>query len=186
MGLLETLGLKKKKDPRDNHTFTDEERRVASLNRTTKLELAKKKSELDMTRLELEAERDRIKIQFDIERMQEKLDDLRAENEDYDEPESNTEDVLLTTLLSKILAGQGAQDPTPTGPAPGPAISAPPKVELTDDRIREIIKSQDKKTLKFLRKLPRTEQQKIILTQLPPGLSIEDNTMERALNVLNE
>lgn len=105
----------KRKDPRCNHDMNDEDRENSANTRKLKLELKRAQHDHDLALENLRFEQKRLELQQSI---QELRDDIEDYNGDYDEPgEQSTEDKLLTTLLTSILAKN----------QPGATITAAPE-----------------------------------------------------------
>jgi hypothetical protein len=173
MGIFDFL-KKKEKDPRDN--FGEGDREFGRQMITAKRQLASRKAELDMQKAELEAERDRLRIQFDIENMQQKLEELQGIEEEEISEGSSIEDSLLTTLLTKVMTGQKANNSI------SPSLSSSPVMtSLTDEDIKRIWHSLNPKTQKLIKSLPDETIEKELLTYYP---NLSRDTIVRATTLV--
>jgi hypothetical protein len=157
MGILDIF---KKRDPRNNHDFSLDERQLAAERTNTKFQLTKRKAELEIQQLE---------------RVRQDLEELRGD--DYEEQQgSNPEDTILATLLTKVLAGSSTQ-----AVHAAPIITTPTAPTYTDDQILDLWNSQDKKTQKMILAMPNNQIARIIKERLP---SITDQEITHAIGLI--
>lgn len=126
----------KRKDPRQNHEFTQEDTEAGGEATKSKAELRRLRNELEASRLRANHELEMIRIKADIEDAKQQLSDLMDDGEEQ-EPGS-VEDSIMTMLLTKFLGGQ-ASAPVPLSQNQIQQVqTATPDGEPTDQDLREL------------------------------------------------
>lgn len=130
--------------------------------------------------MELEDAKEELQLKK-LERQQ-RLKELLG---DDDDEEDSMEAMLLATLAPVLLQKFGAgNSPTPKAHIPpheGIPPSAVNSAQYTDDEIREILQSFDKKHLKLAKKLSNDALKKTVYSHMP-GLNPE--SVDRAVEML--
>lgn len=165
MGLFGlTFRQNQDKDNRSNHMFSDEDRQCS-------LKLRRMNQELK----ELELQKQKIQAQAEIDELKAVIADMNK----GDEPNDNSTDMLLMSILAPILAGK-MQNNVQTSPTVNTSITATSKQELTDDELRDIIEQQDKKYIKLAKLTPKELVKRKVMSLAP----INENEFERAYQIL--
>lgn len=133
------LSIFKRKDPRINHDLNDDDRDGSANTRRLKAELRAAQHEHDMALEQLRFEQKRLQLQQSI---QELRDDIEDYNSDYDDPVEggSTEDKLLSTLLTSILAKSQGQASTPAAALEITPTENTPENDPTDQELRDLWK----------------------------------------------
>jgi len=164
----------KRRDPRQNHDFSDEERTRAvevSRERARLKRLQDQKAhELKM----LEMERDRIALEDEIA-------DLTDDDEDEDFDTEDSADALLVKLLQPILQ-RGTHPVSPAAGSPAtPSPGAAAQIHLMDDQLREIWNNQPVH-IRSAAKVSSDERiEEVILSRYP---NIDEDTLNRAIQIV--
>ena len=155
MGLFDWFSQKKKTPI--GYNFTDEERERAQKVKQWKQEMAEKKAELEQTTQELKAKKEQMKLDLEIKKLEQELAEYDEEEEEIEAPEgANPEDVMLTTLLSKVLNNQN-QTPAPISTAvTSPTSNDRPTsagVSYPDEKIKAFLSTVPKGRIRILKTL---------------------------------
>jgi len=172
MGIFSFL---KKKDPRINHDLTDEDRALGGQNRLSKLEIARRKAELDLQLQELRAENERIKVEIQIEQAKQQLDELRGDDSDDIDDNTGTsfEDTLLATIAAKIMGGSQVQNTTPIQP----------QQQVTDTQILDYWYNLDNGIKKYILSLSDQEIAEELRMRIP---NISQESINRAIQLIRK
>lgn len=152
------------KDPRANYAFDDEDRQHAVLMRGMNR---------DMRRMEMEMQRLRMKRD-----LQDLKDEIYGDDEDSGEEGGGIEDHLMSQLLGTVMQGKQQQQAITQMPTPQP----PTRPELTDDEIRAILDTVDKKMLKTAKVAPKA----MVKAQLAQKATFTEAEFERGYKILLE
>ena len=154
MGLFDWISQKKKTPI--GYNFTDEERERAQKVKQWKQEMAEKKAELEQTTQELKAKKEQMKLDLEIKKLEQELAEYDEEEEEIEIPEdAKPEDVMLTTLLSKVLNHQNTPAPISTAVTSPTSNDRPTSagVSYPDEKIKAFLSTVSKGRIRILKTL---------------------------------
>lgn len=172
----------KRKDPRNNHSFNDDERELAAVKR-----------KLNAERRELEHKIDMEKRKRELEEIQMELEEMRAERNGYDDDQEGPapatgEAIFMNALMQKVMGGgvPGAGAPGGLVNSPGPVQEAIPLPELSDQEIDGLIAEFVPKRYKLAAKILSEENLKRIILNMDEYGMITDDTANKIARRLKE
>lgn len=173
-----------------NHIFSDEERELSADLRALKLEKAKLLAQMDIERQKIALEKQKLE-----------LEDLKAElngddNEEETQNNSNgfNPEAILMTLIMKHFMGNNMPpqqttlhnfpaNPTPLQESPanlGQSQEHPPTI--SDQEIRNFLKSQPKNYIKLAKTLPK----EVVYRKVTQETPLTNEEFERAYEILQK
>lgn len=155
--------FRRKKDPRNNHTFTDEDRELARQTRILRMQQLQSQIRAETELNELRVKREKAALQQDIA-------ELTGDEDDESE---------IVELMKPII---NRAFPNPSM-APTVVGTTQMSVSYSDDNLRDLKKRIPKVFLKQIRKMTDDELKGRIKNELP---NIDDDSMHRALTIVRE
>jgi len=162
-----------KKPSNVNYSFTKEDNEHSQDIKRIKHETERLRVEADRTRIEADKRRAEVELK--------KYDDLLNDYDDEEDEGEMDEGGDIQTTLSAIPAILGMMKGNgQTIPPPIVNFSPSPIPQLSDDEIRNFIKQQDKKKIKFAKTLPK----EILKQQAINNFHIDERSAERAYEIM--
>jgi len=169
-----------------NYTFNDNDRDKAvaarkAINETRELEERLKREEIQLEHL---AKKEELLTRIDEAKV--RREELFAPDEE-DEPQDNSEDSMLMSLLSTVIMKQ--QTPTSAPSSNTPSSGMPPnanpsqgaEVSYSDEQIKEHIAQIPKAQLKLAKKIPDMELRRRIKIEVPDA---DADSVERIFRLI--
>lgn len=170
MSLKDLWFIFKKKDPRANKQFTEDDQKKS-------LEVRQAMHDIKMRRLDAE----RARADYELAKYENKIKDEFGDEDEGDDGELAALQTILTPFFSKKQEVQGSQDGFYSHPTNfSPSANVPNNI--TDEDIKSFIKSQPKMYVKMAKKAPKN----MVIQQSMSKMGLTEAQALRAYDILQE
>ena len=184
MGLLAWIRKNKRKEEREIQRF-ELERAFIQEKQEQRLEFEKRKREIELSTIEKRAELEKAKLEYDIKDHQARIQEDFGDDE---EEESDSSDInnMMAGLLGGILTKSDPQqaqklEQQTTLQTPVMASETSGLVEFSDEEIKIILSSIDKKYLKMAKLMPDSTIKQLIKSKYA---NISEDSLNRAIVIV--